>query len=391
RFTNERPIFDGVYYAVKSALSGGDSRREVKLGASRPAVVMPPEPPKPVQMTLPLQKAQPTQSQPSRPEVIQPPKEKSEQRVIFSDIVPVASGMEIVNDPGIESIAPPPAYPSGRKWTNINISADFDEDVTSTQETAQTLSDDAYLFGNATDKAEEIIAAEQMPDAAEPIISENVTDEPQSASPDASEAVQKREGEEESNPFEMPSYRIIGEAFETYIMIESGDELILIDKHAAHERLIYERLVAQKSGREAQLLLEPLVITLDKQQYDVLLSNRDMMQEGGFEIEDFGFGAILIRSVPTVLADGDIEGAVMEIADNIGVKKDALMTRRMEDMYHTIACRSAIKAHDRSLEAEMEALVSQLIANPEVRYCPHGRPIYISLKKREIEKNFGRV
>lgn len=147
----------------------------------------------------------------------------------------------------------------------------------------------------------------------------------------------------------------------------------------------------QAAEPESQMLLTPVPVTLDKQQYDVVVDNIDLLAKAGFEVEDFGMGTILIRSVPTILAGNDAEGAFLEIAGQLGSKINAVTTEHMEWIYHTIACKSAIKGGDKNLPDELAELVLTLINNPNVRYCPHGRPIYISLKKREIEKYFGRI
>ena len=191
--------------------------------------------------------------------------------------------------------------------------------------------------------------------------------------------------------FLLPDYRIIGELFDTYIMIESGSELILIDKHAAHERLNYERLMAQRQHPESQMLLTPLPVTLDKQQYDAVTDNIGLLAEAGFEVEDFGMGTVLVRSVPTILSGSDAEGAFLEIAGYLGSRLYAATTDHIDWIYHTISCKSAIKGGDKNLPAELTELVLTLMHHPDVRYCPHGRPIYISLKQREIEKYFGRI
>lgn len=185
--------------------------------------------------------------------------------------------------------------------------------------------------------------------------------------------------------------RVVGELFNTYIVAEADSNMILIDKHAAHERLIYERLKAESSEIDRQLLLSPVVINLSKENHAVICESADVFKKAGFLLEDFGSFSVAIREIPVVIKEGDIESIVIEIADSIVKHKSSDSFEYLDRLYHSIACRSAIKANDRSFISELEALVEKLIANPDIKYCPHGRPIYISMSKRELEKQFGRI
>lgn len=185
--------------------------------------------------------------------------------------------------------------------------------------------------------------------------------------------------------------RVAGEVFNTYIVAESGNNMVLIDKHAAHERLIYEKLKAENSEIDRQLLLSPVVINLSKENHAVICESTDVFAKAGFVLEDFGSFSVAVREIPVVVKESDIEAIVVEIADSIVKQKPSDSFEYHDRLYHSIACRSAIKANDRSFSTELEALVEKLIANPDVIYCPHGRPIYISLSKRELEKQFGRI
>lgn len=188
------------------------------------------------------------------------------------------------------------------------------------------------------------------------------------------------------------SSRILGEAFGTYIIVEySQDELMLIDKHAAHERLLYKRLKANENGCEAQTLLEPIAVHLDKDEYSAVLANEARLSEAGFEVSDFGTGTVLVRSAPLLLDGQDAAAAMMEIAGYLAGFRTEITTEHMDWVYHSVACRAAMKAGDHTSRKELLALAAELERNPQVRYCPHGRPVYILLKRREIEKQFGRT
>lgn len=191
---------------------------------------------------------------------------------------------------------------------------------------------------------------------------------------------------------EAVSTRFIGEAFQTYIIMEKGpDELLLIDKHAAHERLIYEKLKKDKGKGCAQYLLEPVKVTLSKLEYDAVLQNTGLLDEAGFEISDFGAGMVLVRSAPQYLTHDDIEPTIIEMAGYLLQNKNDINSQHMDWIYHNVSCRAAIKAGNLSHPQELIDLARQLEEDKAIRYCPHGRPISIIIKRREIEKQFGRV
>lgn len=185
---------------------------------------------------------------------------------------------------------------------------------------------------------------------------------------------------------------IVGEVFNTYIILEEGkDKLLLVDKHAAHERLIYEKLKKESGKSFSQYLLSPITVTLEKNEYSAVISNLKLFREAGFEIDDFGLGTVIVRSAPLYLEHGDISDSIIEMAGYILDNKSEINTEYVDWLYHNIACRSAIKAGDKNSNDELLILVKKLEENPDLRHCPHGRPILISITKKEIEKQFGRV
>ena len=185
---------------------------------------------------------------------------------------------------------------------------------------------------------------------------------------------------------------VIGEVFNTYIVLEKNkDKLLLVDKHAAHERLIYEKLKKESGKSFSQYLLTPLTVTLEKKEYSAVISNLNLFSEAGFEIDDFGSGTVIVRSSPLYLEHDDISDSIIEMAGYILENKENISTKYMDWLYHNIACRAAIKSGDKSNKDELIALIKKLDENPELRHCPHGRPILINITKKEIEKQFGRM
>lgn len=328
RFTNEKPIYDCVYYGVKSALMKYDTRNvnppefdfePVTKPVSRPSTAG-------VQMNLPQQKEEENIFVPKTSEFSAfTPKE--EKPVDFSDI------------------------------RQVDLSQEFKK----------------------PEPQKEFIKTEHMDFRAE-----------ENESVDFFAHIEEKTAEPEQKPEKPIKY--IGEAFRAYIIIEYDDERIMfIDKHAAHERLIYENLKKNEPSDAAQMLLEPITVTLDKEEYSTVLENKDMLLQAGFDVDDFGNGRIIIRSAPLLLEKLDITEAFLEISEYLQRHKKVILSEKMEWIYQNTACRAAIKAGNVNKPEELIHLAMELEKNPDVRYCPHGRPIYFFMSKHEIEKNFKRI
>ena len=186
-------------------------------------------------------------------------------------------------------------------------------------------------------------------------------------------------------------FKIKGEVFNTYIIVEkNSDELVIIDKHAAHERMIYEELKSAQTTPLSQLFLEPVVVSLSKDEHAAIVENMDLFANAGFEIDDFGNGAVVVRAAPSYLDNVCICDIVTQVANYILEHRKNIQSDYVEWLYENIACRAAIKAGKESKIEEMQALVKKIIKK-DPRFCPHGRPVAITVKKRDIEKRFGRV
>lgn len=330
RFVNERPIFDAVYHGTRSALNAGDRPKEMEL--KKPAV------------------------SPYAPVL-----EKKEQLAFTA---PTSHGQPLfLHDSGVEQ-PKDPELPKAIK---------------------QVLESEP----------KPVFKPKLINIETEPTQKLNVKPEPISPLESTSPMLPEYEKPPEEKPKPIVkdfSSRILGEAFGTYIIVEyNPDQLMLIDKHAAHERLLYERLKADRGGCEAQTLLEPVTVNLDMDEYSAVLSREQELFHAGFEISDFGSGTVLVRSAPLLLEGQDAASAVMEIAGYLANFKTEMTTEHMDWVYHNVACRAAIKAGDHTSRQELISLAVELEKNPQVRYCPHGRPVYILLGRREIEKQFGRA
>lgn len=185
--------------------------------------------------------------------------------------------------------------------------------------------------------------------------------------------------------------KLIGEAFKNYIMVEYNGDIIIIDKHAGHERIIYEKLKSQSAYTDRQMLLEPIMVLLSDEQIVALEDNTLLMLSLGFQ---FGFSKkpyVSVLSIPEILKMEDVESSVVEIADNILHHKKEPQTYIIDEIIHSLACKSAIRSNDKTSDEEMISLAKQIISNDKIRHCPHGRPVMFVMSKNDLEKQFKRT
>ena len=190
-------------------------------------------------------------------------------------------------------------------------------------------------------------------------------------------------------PKEIP-WRMVGELYNSYIIVEQGEEAFLIDKHAAHERILFEKLKANQEAISSQMLLTPLPVRLSPEAAAELLSNTTLLAELGFEIDEFGDNTVLLRQIPMDLSpEIAAETAETLAADLLSGRRETAETVR-DELLHTVACKAAIKAGWTNDEKELLALVKQVMSREDLKYCPHGRPICVTLSKKQLEKQFRR-
>ena len=347
RFINERPIFDAVYHAVKSSLNKNDERKEITFdGKVRNDAIF---------------------------EIRKPKSFVAAPSVFEKKPEPQASFAEQVKKP-IDPIAE-------LDWGII----DQHESVLDVAVHSET-PDPFEIYSKEAIKREQNINR----------IVEKKTEEKLLAdiAPEKEEIEVKEEIIEPKPLFERPKNKLIlvGEAFNTYIIVEKNDkEIIIIDKHAAHERMIYEKLKKEKGAGFSQLLLRPVTVVLSKNDYEAAISNLDMFRECAFDVEDFGNGTLIVRSAPQYLDLNDIESSVIEMAGYIARNKTDIRSEKMDWIYHNIACRSAIKGGNISTKEELMDIANKLDDDPTLRYCPHGRPVCVVMSRYELEKQFGRI
>ena len=190
-----------------------------------------------------------------------------------------------------------------------------------------------------------------------------------------------------------PVYKFIGIAFSTYIIIQMKDDMYIIDQHAAHERIMYEKVKANyynDTNKNSQLMLLPDIITLSHKEMDIAKDNMELFRKAGFTLEEFGENTIKLTGVPDICIDLDTRELFLETLDEINTVARTAKQEKEEKFIATVACKAAVKAHMALNEEEVDKLMSQLLVLPNPFTCPHGRPTAIKMSKTDIEKKFSR-
>lgn len=402
RFINERPVFDTVYHGVKSALLRGDSRKEAVLNHNNTVNI---KPLNPFNLANKVINKEPQKSVQKAPEK---PREKS----IFDELdlptknvkynkVNKVSDSSSVQKKYMEFLENNKKLSENNQTTNNTVCNNINNNVINNVSTESKIETKVDEVKEETPENQEV----QKVNPFEELELEKITPEAKNISEEKKSNVDvvlptERQTNSSSENIEIKtlidedkqSFRFIGEAMNTYIIVETdNNKLVLIDKHAAHERIIFEKLKREKGTGSVQLLLIPVTVTLEKNEYTVAIEHLDMFKNVGFDVEDFGNGTLIVRSAPSYLRNDDIEDTIIEICGYIAENRKNVMSEHMEWIYHNISCRSAIKAGDSSTAKELIDIAKTVFSDDSIRYCPHGRPVCIELSKYEIEKQFGRA
>lgn len=358
KFADERAAFEAVYVAVKRALETA---------------------------------ARPTFAAPKAASVVLPPKETKVNIIekpveIKVDIIPElevkkVSEIQKVNDNQVDitrnyqtdkvDIISKPSVPVKLDWT---------------------VHSPAPVYRRTPDISAADFETEEMPQPAAPapapVVPEPMPEPPVFADPVLPEETPETLVQEIAEETPAESFRIVGELFHSYIVVELADEIMYVDKHAAHERILYNELKARETEVTSQLLLTPVVLPLSSDDLDLIESHREALYEAGIEAEDFGGGSLIVHAIPQhITADQTAE----LIADVCSRLKAGEHDSIRDNILHSIACKAAIKAGWRTDPREWEVLVEKVLRLPDVRYCPHGRPVALVTSRREFEKGFRRI
>ena len=281
-----------------------------------------------------------------------------------------------LHSPKLETTKAPEPFRAAASETQLDVEPEFGE-------TKMHSSQDHMAAWNPAQEApkeepESAPCAETEPDAPEAAEQETVLAEPEQMNFDPTA--------DQPEPL-----RYVGEVFRTYILAERGDELCLIDKHAAHERQLYEKLAANYGNVPSQMLLEPAAIDLAAEEKQALLDNIPLLENAGLEIADFGGNTVVLRAVPADVEPQNAESLLVEIANKLLKGGHDALNEHTEWVLHSISCRAAIKAGDKSSPQELLALAEKILSGEVPPFCPHGRPCVLKLTRKELEKQFGRI
>ena len=353
KFLNEKAVFDCVHYGVLGALNKTPDRPDVQF--KKPQVTTAPAP-----------------------------------------VVPAAKPVEIPAKPAEKSAAPAKKDTFFRTMT----AEEYKTFSTALEKAPQPKHEAAVATAAKIERTVSLPVREtvmtpaaKLPPMYKPQPKPEVKPEPKPV-PQPEPIPEEPQEEMEQTVLDMPAeieWRMVGELYNSYIIVEQGEDAFLIDKHAAHERILFEKLKANQEKISSQSLLAPISVRLSPAAAGELLANKDMLEELGFEIDEFGENTVLLRQIPMDLSTDAAHEAVEQMAaDLLNGRREKKNTVR-DEILHTVACKAAIKAGWKNDEAELLALVKQVMAREDLKYCPHGRPICITLSKKQLEKQFKRA
>ena len=357
RFLQERAVFDAVYRAVLGALNGESEKPELLLPSEK--------------------------SEPAKPIAPAPKQEKrGELRPAFAETEKPAAPPKAAQPavpPKPEKKPEPLHYEKARQPEELpaNMPEIVEQLVFSQTKTVYNVPEKRPTEQLPVHRVSLLEEKPEAPQTPENVPAPAPEAEPPQPVPEA-----------ETAP--IPAHRIIGECFNEYILVEVGEELLLIDKHAAHERMLFDRLKSRDYPAMSQLLMTPQVCELDAEDKALLLENAELLEELGIEADDFGGGSMVVRQLPADFAPGEAAGLLSELAASLrlGRKPGTLGVR--DETLATMACKAAIKAGKGSDPKEWKPVVEAVLSG-SVKYCPHGRPVSMSLTRKQIDRNFKRI
>ncbi|MCD8145943.1 MAG: DNA mismatch repair endonuclease MutL, partial [Clostridiales bacterium] len=361
KFTNEKRLFQAVYASVKAALNGEQGHPQVQLEEKRPQ-------PNPMDTVTPNQTFFQTMT--------------AEEYRAKGPVLPLRDSGGTYAAPAAPARPVPPPVKIQPKPYSPSAAEEFrglDLPIL-TERPARRTDTSATVQKKEHPTPPKAVPApvEEVP----PVPAEETVPNPPEPPTEALEP-------EPLTP-EIPAWRLAGEVLDTYIIVEQGDTVYFIDKHAAHERMNFDKLKARDYQPMRQMLLTPVVFTPPPEEGAALLAHLELLNRYGFEVEDFGGGALLVRQSPDYLSAGEIEPTLTQLGERLLVTGTADPSAARDEVLHTMACKAAIKGGWKSGREELEA-VAQAVMSGEVKYCPHGRPVAIELTKKQLEKQFKRT
>ena len=381
RFNDDRLIHDSIYFSVKTAIHNNSEPMNIEIKQPIPDYTKPlpesynigtqlmfnTEPSKPTEQAAPIQNY-------ARPE-------QPEQPLRINEVNDIVGRRENVSVTGVASVydsrptgsyadlpwtTPKPAVPEPIPQKNVSVQVEYN---------------DYKNDSSQTDIPYTVELPEDIPINAAPNIPEH--------------SGGYKYINEQAPIIEQPKkeifFRIIGEAFKEYIIAEVDREVIFVDKHAAHERILFEKLKSGQQNLQSQMMLEPVDVMLSNEEYDALVQNKQTAFDLGFSFKENRNTSVSVNGIPAMLDGCDPADLVIELASNFSNNRNNPLPVILDDMYHTFACKAAIKANDENSPKELAEIVRTLLENESIRYCPHGRPVMFKITKYELDKQFRRI
>ena len=396
RFARESDVFDAVYRAVRAALAApGNGECRFQLGHTEPEADQAPAP-------APAARPAPASAAPARPAgaAAQPQKHfatlsASEFRALHTLTDPLpARRVPGLNAPAVPDTIRLESVPTTGPESELDILPDAPQ-----QEPAAFPAEAAGALDSLPDARGRTLpdALQQALDRLEPAPQPPA---PAGEQPDGAEEPRDPGGLSALPDPEQQTFapapasaplRLVGEVFRTYIITEREGELCLIDKHAAHERILFEQLSEHYGNVPAQMLLVPVQVNLSAEEKQAVMEHLDLLGDAGIEAEDYGGATVLVRAVPADVPVEDVTDMLLELADRLKNGGGDALREKTEWVLHSIACRAAIKAGDRTNAREMVALAQKILDGTVPPFCPHGRPCVLKITRKELEKQFGRL
>ena len=350
RFVNEKPVFDLVYYGVKTAVETKNSVKEGSFYSDANG-----------------RNYRNLETQTSKIDFGVKPEQPSQLK--FSNAT--------ANNPW--RVAAPSGYTEHKRKDSYGDPKDYKIKSGRIFSENETVEENEYSTTVTIDFSDKKDTAEK------PENTVSTKPSAQEASAPAAAVVDEKD--------DVPAFKVVGEAFNTYIIVEIKNDLYYIDKHAAHERMNFERLKkeAAQTGIASQALLVPTAVSMTPEEYEAVISNLSLLSKCGFAAEDFGSNTVIVREIPALLEGCDVKDLILEIAQKLLEHKTDIEPEKMDWIFHSSSCRAAVKGGDKTTPQERELFVEKLLSMPEIRYCPHGRPVMVKISRYELEKQFGRV
>lgn len=381
RFNDDRLIHDSIYFSVKTAIHNNSEPMNIEIKQPIPDYTKPLPESYNIGTQLMFNTEQRKQAEPAAPVQHFSQPERFEQPLRVNEVSDLVGRRENVPVMGIASVntSKPTGSYADLPWTTPKPAVS--EPIPQKNVSVQVEYNDYKNDSSQTDIPYTVEPPEDIPETPTPDIPEH--------------SGGYKYINEQAPIIEQPKkeifFRIIGEAFKEYIIAEVDKEVIFVDKHAAHERILFEKLKAGQQNLQCQMMLEPIDVMLSNEEYDALVQNKQTAFDLGFSFTEKRNTSVSVNGIPAMLDGCDPADLIIELASNFSNNRNNPLPVILDDMYHTFACKAAIKANDENSPKELAEIVRTLLENESIRYCPHGRPVMFKITKYELDKQFRRI